>query len=167
MGSKGVKWGSKMDFFHYISKSLHLYFQTFYMLLEANSALLLAKTACLSKFWFLRYGVKRGQPGSKMDFFHYISKSLHLFFRYSTNNLCVSVRVLTIIQVTWLLNYLFTLCVHLIIWIIINYSIASILLSIFFIFLSVFLSFSFFLVCFVSASPTSRLLVFVSGQQHL
>ena len=59
------------------------------MLLEANKALLSAKTTRLGITRFSRYGVKRGQPGSKMDFFHYISKSLHLFFRYSTNNLCV------------------------------------------------------------------------------
>ena len=141
--------------------------QYFLMNYSRASITMQYKKCSLGKIWFSRYGVKRGQPGSKMDFFHYISKSLHLFFRYSTNNLCVSVRVLTIIQVTWLLNYLFTLCVHLIIWIIINYSIASILLSIFFIFLSVFLSFSFFLVCLVSASPTSRLLFVKSNGQLL
>ena len=51
-----------MDFFDYISKSLHLFFKIFYMVIEVNKALLLLKTACLGKIWFSRYRAKRGVP---------------------------------------------------------------------------------------------------------
>ena len=79
MGQKGVKTWVKIDFSYNISKSLHLFFQIFYMLIEVNSALLLAKTAYLAKIW--QKSDKSGQNGVRMEVFDYISKSLHLIFQ--------------------------------------------------------------------------------------
>ena len=70
-----------MELFGIFSKILHLFFQILYMLIEVNNAVLLVKTACLAKFWFSRYGAKRGQNGVKMKFFGIFSKILHLFFQ--------------------------------------------------------------------------------------
>ena len=60
-GQKGVK----MELFDNISKTLHLFFYIFYTLIEVNSVLLLAKTACPAKIWFSSYRVKRGSDGGQ------------------------------------------------------------------------------------------------------
>ena len=62
MGQKGVKTGVEIEFFDYISKSLHLFFKIFYIVIEVDKALLLLKSACLGKIWFSRYRAKRGLP---------------------------------------------------------------------------------------------------------
>ena len=80
-GKKGSKRESKIDLFDFTSKSLHLFFETFYMLIEVNTGLLLVKTACLGKIWFSRYGAERGQNGGQNVFFDYNSKSLYCFFQ--------------------------------------------------------------------------------------
>ena len=79
---KGVKRGQtgvKMELFDNISKTLHLFFYIFYTLIEVNSVLLLAKTACPANTWFSRYVAKRVKTGLKMAFFDYSSKSHYSF----------------------------------------------------------------------------------------
>ena len=62
-GQNGVK--VKMKLFEIFSKSLNYFFYSFYMIIEVISALLFAKTACLAKTWFCRYGGKRGSKGGQ------------------------------------------------------------------------------------------------------
>ena len=76
-----------MEFFDYMSKSLHLFFQIFYMLIGVNSAHLLAKTACPAKIWFSRYRVKRGSDGGQNGVFRlYVEKSSFVFLDFLHDN---------------------------------------------------------------------------------
>ena len=68
-GSKRGQTGVKMELFDNISKTLHLFFYIFYTLIEVNSVLLLAKTACPANTCFSRYGAKRGQNGAQNGLF--------------------------------------------------------------------------------------------------
>ena len=57
-GIKGPKWvenGSKMEFFGYFSKMTLTFFFMFCVVLEIETALILAETACFHKFPFLCY----------------------------------------------------------------------------------------------------------------
>ena len=79
MGQKGVKTGVEIEFFDYISKSLHLFFKIFYIVIEVDKALLLLKSACLGKIWFSRYRAKRGLP-PPWDLEFFSKKKFYDFF---------------------------------------------------------------------------------------
>ena len=69
-----------MEFFEIFSKSLHQFSQILYMVIDINSAHLLAKTACPAKIWFSRYRVKRGSDGGQNGVFRlYVKKSSLVF----------------------------------------------------------------------------------------
>ena len=86
MGSNGGQTGVKIEFFDYISKSLHLFFKIFYIVIEVDKALLLLKSACLGKIWFSRYRAKRGlpPPPETQNFFR--KKNFTIFFIFFFDN---------------------------------------------------------------------------------